>query len=80
MMEIAGRYGQSDNTCNCRNCCPESICPICLDNEDCIPLAMVYVKNQEFSQTFDPMKGLCAGTIFPQLYKPWMVPTRGCIR
>lgn len=35
------------------------------------PLAMSYVPYQQWSTTFEPCKGLQAGTIFPCLYKPF---------
>lgn len=51
------------------------------DNDDCInpmrdelrgmPLAMGYVPWQNFGCTYEPMEGLRAGTIFPELEKPF---------
>lgn len=35
-------------------------------------LAMVYAPCQEFKDIFDLETGFCRGTIFCQLYKPWM--------
>lgn len=35
------------------------------------PIAMAYVPWQRFGQTYDPSKALCAGTIFPELDKPF---------
>lgn len=35
------------------------------------PLAMAYVPWQRFGQTYDLSKALCAGTIFPELDKPF---------
>lgn len=35
------------------------------------PLAMGYVPYQEWSQTYEPCKGLQEGTIFPCLHKPF---------
>ena len=35
------------------------------------PIAMAYVPWQRFGQTYDPAKALCAGTIFPELDKPF---------
>ena len=61
-------------------CCEKPIGAICLDEDRNIPLAMAYVKNQEFCGLFDPMRALSAGTVFQQLYKPWMIQAKGCIR
>lgn len=36
-----------------------------------MPLAMGYVPWQNFGCTFEPMEGLHAGTIFPELEKPF---------
>ena len=35
------------------------------------PLAMGYVPYQHWDRTFEPCRGLKAGTIFPCLYKPF---------
>lgn len=37
---------------------------------DMVP-GMCYVPWQTFGKTYDPMKGLAAGTIFPELDKPF---------
>ena len=34
-------------------------------------LAMAYVPVQTFDSIFPPMEGLCKGTIFPELVKPF---------
>ncbi len=36
-----------------------------------MPLAMAYVPWQNFECTYEPMQGLHAGTIFPELDKPF---------
>lgn len=36
------------------------------------PLAMAYVPMQKFNTTFELGKALKAGTIFPELYKPFL--------
>lgn len=36
-----------------------------------MPIAMAYVPWQEFGCTYEPMQGLHAGTIFPELEKPF---------
>lgn len=38
---------------------------------DHLPLAMGYVPVQKFGQTYDLRTGLQAGTIFPELHKPF---------
>ena len=35
------------------------------------PIAMAYIPWQQFRQTYDLNKALCAGTIFPELDKPF---------
>ena len=35
-------------------------------------VAMAYVPFQQWSETFDPMKGFDKGTIFPDLDKPFL--------
>lgn len=42
-----------------------------MDGLSQFPIAMVYVPWQRFSQTYELSKGLCAGTIFPELNKPF---------
>lgn len=37
-----------------------------------LPLTMAYVPMQRFTQVYDMEKGLCAGTIFPDLDKPFL--------
>ena len=37
-----------------------------------LPLAMAYVPMQRYTQVFEPEKGLCVGTIFPELDKPFL--------
>ena len=36
------------------------------------PLAMAYVPWQNLNTVYEPEGGLCRGTIFPELDKPWM--------
>lgn len=38
---------------------------------DRMPIAMAYVPWQRFTRTYDPDKALMAGTIFPELNKPF---------
>lgn len=38
---------------------------------DCMPVAMAYVPCQKFTECFDPCRALHAGTIFPDLCKPF---------
>lgn len=37
-----------------------------------LPLAMAYVPFQQWSKTFELEQGLSKGTIFPELYKPFL--------
>ena len=54
------------------NPCAESARTSCMyDSIDALPLAMAYVPRQVFSDTFQLSYGLCAGTIFPDLCKPF---------
>ena len=59
------RYGRRGNCAARMKTCP-------LDDDPNVPLAMAYIKDQTFCETFDPARGLRAGTIFPQLYKPFL--------
>ena len=43
------------------------------------PIAMAYVPWQRFGQTYELSKALCAGTIFPELDKPFC-GKRGCCK
>ena len=45
-------------------CCPSS-------QEDRFPVGMAYVPWQKFRQVYEPSKGLCQGTIFAELDKPF---------
>lgn len=42
------------------------------------PIAMAYVPWQRFGRTYDLSKALCAGTIFPELDKPFCGKRGGC--
>lgn len=45
------------------------------DKDSCInslPLTMAYVPMQSFGTQYDPEAGLCHGTIFPDLDKPFI--------
>ncbi|MCR4397491.1 MAG: spore coat associated protein CotJA [Firmicutes bacterium] len=40
----------------------------------CTPrLAEAYVPYQVYGATFSPPQALCTGTVFPELYKPYVV-------
>lgn len=41
-------------------------------------LAMAYVPWQQWSQTYAPQKAMCAGTIFPELDKPFLGRRGNC--
>ena len=80
-------YPQMPNSCDtCASPCPVNNCDNCNSSntteryEDCrktrdelrgMPIAMAYVPWQEFSCTYEPMQALHAGTIFPELDKPF---------
>lgn len=38
---------------------------------DQLPLTMAYVPMQQYTESYDPEKALCAGTLFPELDKPF---------
>lgn len=42
------------------------------DDLAALPLAMAYVPWQLWSTTFEPDKALMNGTMFPELYKPFL--------
>lgn len=42
------------------------------DCVDSLPLAMAYVPRQAFRDLYDPESGLCHGTIFRELYLPFL--------
>ena len=62
----------TDNRYCRRGNCAARIKQIPLDDDPNVPLAMAYIKDQTFCETFEPVRGLKAGTIFPQLYKPFL--------
>lgn len=43
------------------------------------PLAMGYVPSQVWGNTWQPCRGLEAGTIFPELYKPFCGKGGACL-
>lgn len=47
---------------------------------DAYALAMAYVPWQYFSNTYEPDRALEAGTIFPELDKPFLAENRRCRR
>lgn len=42
------------------------------------PVAMAYVPRQKWHTVYELDKGLCAGTIFPELNKPFCGVRGGC--
>ena len=63
-----------ENGCGCQKPCNTS-CP----TEIHAPaLAMVYSPYQKFDSLYDPRQGLCNGTIFGELNKPFHGDGRGC--
>ncbi len=62
MMPMQGNCSSCGNTVNCGNT---------TDTMRGRALAMGYVPWQQFGCTYEPMQGLQAGTIFPELDKPF---------
>lgn len=46
------------------------------DNNDDFPLAMAYIRRQKVLDTFPTADGYSYGTIFRELYKPFMEESR----
>lgn len=42
-----------------------------------LPLAMAWFGDQEFGETYEPKYALKAGTLFPELNKPWLAGNGG---
>lgn len=42
-----------------------------------IRLAEAYVPYQVYAAAFDPAQALCAGTVFPELHKPYVISGGG---
>jgi len=59
------------------NCSAHIMRPSYNDFPSSYPLAMAYVPWQKFQNTYEPDKALAAGTIFPELNKPFL-GKRGC--
>jgi hypothetical protein len=51
---------------------PSNIMPGSCDSMDNFALAMCYVPWQHWNKIYDIDKGLACGTIFPELYKPFL--------
>lgn len=64
------------NECRCQNNVRNS--RNSMDVLGQFPLAMAYVPWQRFGQTYDLSKALCAGTIFPELDKPFCGKRGAC--
>lgn len=52
------------------NCYPEN-------NNRCNQLATAYIKFQIMNQVFNPSEALRKGTLFPELYDPYMPGEKG---
>lgn len=68
---MPGMHGGCDT---CGNARVANNCDGCRNTRDELkgmPLAMGYVPWQTFECTYEPMQGLRAGTIFPELDKPF---------
>ena len=69
--------GNARVTAGCNNCGTTRVanrCEDCGDTTDTLrgkAIAMAYVPWQQFGCTYEPMQGLHAGTIFPELEKPF---------
>ena len=48
------------------------------DRYEDYPVAMAYVPRQKWHTVYELDKGLCAGTIFPELNKPFCGVRGGC--
>jgi len=63
-----------NNNSNCRRPYVMPRCNDCGDTTDTMrgkAIAMAYVPWHQFGCTYEPMQGLHAGTIFPELEKPF---------
>ena len=61
----------------CRNIPPVQMCHS--DPLAAFPIAMAYVPWQTFHSLYEFRKGLCSGTIFPELDKPFCGKRGGCL-
>lgn len=64
-----------DCDCGCAgSASPEMIAPLPMErkNIDQFPVTMAYVPWQKWHDTYDLCRGLNAGTIFPELDKPFL--------
>lgn len=79
--EMSGRMDSNcaksrENSCNCHM--PGTSSPEMYSHLQHLPLAMAYVPCQEFHNTYDLCYALNAGTIFPELCKPFCGRGGGC--
>lgn len=65
MMDRSMNPGMRHSTMESRNDCAYQV------------VGMAYVPWQTFGQTYDPQKALMAGTIFPELDKPFSGKCKG---
>lgn len=76
-MERYKRYTPYTRSCTCNRV--EVTAPMqseskgenCICDKQRIPLAMAYVKDQQFKDVYGACEGLSKGTIFAELYKPY---------
>lgn len=72
--------------CNCPKCTAaaqvrtKDLTCDCMFFPNNLSYAMAYIPFQTLDMVYECDKGLQIGTIFPELNKPWMVPTKGCMR
>lgn len=55
--------------CKCKCCPPHDKIPVCPKDPQ---YANAYVPFQYIKEIYEPMKGLCSGTIFPELVSPYV--------
>ena len=65
--------------CNCNGREPVSAPCTLVYDLDSLPLGMAYVPWQQFDTVYEVDKALGCGTIFPELYKPFL-GKRGAMR
>ena len=74
---MPARSYSRDRDCGCAGSNPnppEMIAPFPMEREniDQFPVTMAYVPWQRWNDTYDLCRGLSAGTIFPELDKPFL--------
>ncbi|MDD3193926.1 MAG: spore coat associated protein CotJA [Oscillospiraceae bacterium] len=57
---------------------PQAACECDLSAAELLPVTMGYVPVQEWCNTYDTQTALCRGTLFPELFKPFVGSRGGC--